>query len=380
MTVKTRILEILATLQPAGAENVVLTLASGLDRSRFDVAVASLYDAFPGGLESLFHERHIPVWHLGKRRGPDPRMYSRLERVVREFQPDVIHSHCYVTRYTLHLRARAIVHTVHNLAAVEVGRFGRFVNRYVFGRGVIPIAVGRAVADSFHEMYGFRPSATIPNGIDTNRFWRPDTRERWRNENGFRQDDLLVVSVGRLAPQKNPMALVKAIVNVPDAKLLMVGEGDLRERLHGYERVHLLGIRSDIPEILAASDIFALASDWEGLPLAIVEAMAAGLPIVATCVGCVSELVEHGRTGLLVLPRDECALAAALRDLAGDRKRRQEMGAAGRARALSFGADAMVAAYDELFSRLLARSGDGQTRHKGSRSQFCRTLILNEKP
>ena len=362
MAVKTRILEITATLKPAGAENVVLSLASGLDRSRFDIAVVSLYDAFPGGLEPLLHERCISVLHLGKRRGFDPRMYPRLRRVVGEFQPDVIHSHCYVTRYALHLRARAMVHTVHNLAEKEVGLVGRIVNRYAFRRGVIPVAVGTAVADSFSQMYGFPPTATIPNGINTDHFWRPEARQRWRSQNGFRDDDLLIVSVGRLAPQKNPVALANAIANVPNARLLMVGEGNLRERLEGRERVHLLGVRADIPEILAAADIFALASDWEGLPLAIMEAMAAGLPVVAARVGCVPEVVEHGRTGLLVPPRHEWALAAALRELAGDHKRRHEMGAAARARSVSFGVDAMVAAYDDLFGRLLARSADGQSR------------------
>src|SRR4051794_9051722 len=113
--VRMRILEVLASLRPAGAENVVLSLASGLDPSRFDTGVVSLYDAFADGLEPLLESRRLRVWHLGKRRGPDPRMYGRLRRLVREFQPAVIHSHCYVTRYTLHLRAPAMVHTVHNL-------------------------------------------------------------------------------------------------------------------------------------------------------------------------------------------------------------------------------------------------------------------------
>jgi glycosyltransferase involved in cell wall biosynthesis len=360
MTPKTRILEVTATLKPAGAENVIVSLASALDPSRFEVGVVSLYDAFPNGLEPLLEDRRIPVWHLGKRRGPDPRMYGAMRRVVSEFKPDVIHSHCYVTRYTLHLRARAMVHTVHNLAAAEVGCFGRLIHRIAFREGVVPVAVGAAVADSIRQMYGFPQTPSILNGIDTCRFWRPESRDLWRHRNGFCDEDLLVVSVGRLERQKNPGMLVNAIEHVPNAQLLMVGQGSLRANLEGRDRVHLLGVRNDVPDILAAADIFALTSDWEGLPLAIIEAMAAGLPVVATSVGCVPEVIQHGTTGLLIPRGDQAALIAALSDLAENHLLRREMGAAARERSLSFSVDAMVTAYEELFIRLLARSAAGQ--------------------
>jgi len=349
-----RILEVTATLKPAGAENVVVSLASALDSTRFEVGVVSLFDAFPDGLEPLLAQKHIPVWHLGKWRGPDPRMYPRMQRVVSEFKPDIIHSHCYVTRYTLHLDARAKVHTVHNLAASEVGFLGRLIHRFAFHRGMIPVGVGSAVADSVRKMYGLPLPACIPNGIDTQRFWRPESRSTWRYQNGFRDEDLLVVSVGRLERQKNPSALVSAMESVPRAHLLMVGQGSLQANFQGRERVHLLGVRNDVPEILAAADIFALASDWEGLPLAIIEAMAAGLPVVATSVGCIPEVVQHGRTGLLVSPGNQAELIDALNTLAQNRVLRLQMGRAGRRSVRSFSLEAMTSAYEELFVRLLA--------------------------
>jgi glycosyltransferase involved in cell wall biosynthesis len=348
-----RILQIIPTLKSAGAENVVLSLASGLDRSRFDTAVVALYDASPGDLDPLFSERGIQVWRLGKHAGPDPRMYARLSQVMHDFQPDVIHSHLYVLRYAIHLRARALVHTVHNLAASEVGPFGRLVHRCVFRRGVAAVAVGSAVADSFRRMYGFPPAATIPNGIDTDRFWRPQVRSEWRRANGFRDDDLLIVSTGRLTRQKNPVALAEAIAAIPHARLLIAGEGELRSQLEGRERVHLLGVRNDIPDMLASADMFALASDWEGLPLAVIEAMAAGLPVVATRVGGIPEAVENGRSGFLVPPGDKRALTDALQTLAENPGLRREMGAASRVRSLSFGVRAMMASYEKLFERVL---------------------------
>jgi glycosyltransferase involved in cell wall biosynthesis len=243
-----------------------------------------------------------------------------------------------------------MVHTVHNLAAKEVGCFGRLIHRLAFRAGIIPVAVGTAVADSIRQMYGLAQPLSIPNGIDTARFWRPESRKLWRQRNGFSDEDLLVVSVGRLERQKNPTMLVNAIESVPNAKLLMVGQGKLRANLEGRKRVHLLGVRDDVPDILAAADI------WEGLPLAVIEAMASGLPVVATAVGCVPEIVQHGRTGLLIRRGDQIALIAALRELAGNCKLRQDMGAAARKRSSSFSVDAMVLAYEELFGRLLSGS------------------------
>jgi glycosyltransferase involved in cell wall biosynthesis len=368
---KTRILEVVASLAPAGAENVVSYLATGFDRARFNTGVVSFYDARPHGLEGRLAERDIPVWHLGKRAGFDPRIFSRLSQIVKQFRPDVIHSHCYVLRYLMHISGPLMAHTVHNIASAEVDLLGRMIHRYAYKRGVVPIAVGEEVAKSFGRMYGFLPPATIPNGIDTDRFWRPGARSKWRAANGFSEDEILIVSTGRLAPQKNPVALADAIANVPGARLLLAGEGALRPALEGRDRVHLLGIRDDIPDILAAADIFALASDWEGLPLAVIEAMAAGLPVVATNVGSVAEAVQHGHTGLLVPVRDQRMLTNALLALTNDVARRHEMGAAGRDRAQSFGVHNMVKSYEKLFTRLRELPPGRLRRKHGDAEPAC---------
>jgi 2-deoxystreptamine N-acetyl-D-glucosaminyltransferase/2-deoxystreptamine glucosyltransferase len=166
--------------------------------------------------------------------------------------------------------------------------------------------------------------------------------------------------VARLEPQKNPLGLVEAFSRVPGSpQLILAGEGSLREtvleragRCGVAARVHIAGAVADIPALMAAADVFALASDWEGSPLAVMEAMAAGLPVAATAVGGVPELVEHGVTGLLVPPGDAAKLAGALGALTRDAALRSRLAGAARARAARFGVDAMADAYGALFERL----------------------------
>jgi glycosyltransferase involved in cell wall biosynthesis len=333
-----RVLEVIATLKRAGAETLVDSLVRRLDPARFEPAIAALYNP-------TSHEHTPPVrtWRLGKERGFDPRMYLRLKEVAAEFRPHIVHTHSYVMRYTLPVARCRQVHTVHNLALREVDWAGRMVHRMGYRLGVTPVAVAEGVARSFEDEYGFRP-LVIPNGIDVSKFHRPESRDAWRAANGFGPEEKLIVSVARLDPQKNPHALVNALPE--GCTLLLVGDGSLRASLEGIDRVRLLGVRTDLPELLSSCDVFAMASEWEGHPLALMEAMAAGLPVVATAVGGVPEIV--GEAGLLCPPLE---LREALRTAL---TRREDLGASALARAQAFDIRRTVERYAELFERLCA--------------------------
>ncbi len=363
-----RVLEVLATLRRAGAERVAVTLAGRLDPERFEAAVVSLYAPFDGGFEPDLAACGVPVTHLNKRHGFDPRMWPALAGLFRDFRPDIIHTHSYVLRYAFPARLASgrgrIVHTVHNLAEREVEVTGRLLHRIAFRAGTVPVAISDEVARSFESVYGFPPAATIPNGADAHGGFLPEVREDWRRAHGFAAEDLLLVSLARLEAQKNPLGLIEAFARtLPEsgtAHLVMAGEGSLLEEcrrraesLRVSRQVHFTGLCRDVAELLSACDLFILASNWEGSPVAVIEAMAAHVPVVATAVGGVPELVEDGRTGLLVPAGDITALSGAMRALAGDPERRRRMGEAAAERAVRFDAGVMVDAYAALFERLI---------------------------
>lgn len=365
-----RVLHIIPNFGSGGAECMAVNLMCGLVQDGFDMAAVSLYDRQGTDLELMLQERGIPVWYLGKRRGFDPRMYIRLERLLGKLQPDVIHTHRYLLRYLWPLpayrRAAVRVHTVHNVAEKEVDAPGRWLNHVAFRSGVVPVAIAHAVSLSLRRVYGLRATPLIPNGIPVERYNNPTvSRTNWRLAEGFDDEAVLFVSIGRLDPQKNHTLLLKAFAEGPAATdphshLLIVGEGLLRPILEQQaitlglsHRVRFLGFRTDIPEVLAAADVFVLSSDYEGNPLVIMEAMAAGKPVIATAVGGVPELVEHDRTGILVQSGDVQALAAAMKRFLKNAPERIAMGMQGALKAKElFDVRTMVAAYEKLYESL----------------------------
>ncbi len=367
----TRILHVLPDLVPYGAERVVATLASQRSRDRFEVAIASLYAEVPGSLAAPLRDEGVGIFHLNKRRGFDPRMFYRMFGVMREFRPDVIHTHNYVLRYVLPpallQNPPLIVHTIHNMAHLEVDRLGMWLQRHTFGSRVHPVVIAEEGAASFERVYAMPRPPLIRNGIAVARYAAASAqRDTWRAKHGFSAGDLLLVCVARYHQQKNHKTLIEAFAagpaKLPNAKLLLAGDGHLRADVEAQVRtcgltskVHFLGRRDDVPELLAACDVFALASLWEGNPLSVMEAMAVGLPSVVTSVGGVPELVTHQKQGLVVPPGDAAALSAALMRLATDPAMRRAMGVAAAKRAQTeFDDKNMVEAYESLYDQLLS--------------------------
>jgi glycosyltransferase involved in cell wall biosynthesis len=363
-----RILHILPSLGIGGAEMMATDLMTGLAATGHEVTAVGLYPERGSLVEERLQQGNVAVRYLGKRRGLDVRMLPAVSRTIREVQPDVVHTHLSVLRYVFPILLRqpvpVAIHTLHNAAAREADGFGRFVQRIAFKRHVIPVAVSRDGAKTYEEVYRRRCPAMIPNCIPVDRYDLPaGVGTAWRERNGFQPDDVIFACVGRLEEQKNPLGLIRAFADVAESRahLILVGAGSYQDRVTAFiaeknlqSRIHVMGVRNDIEDCLAASDVFVLASDWEGSPLAVMEAMASALPVVSTDVGGVPELVENGRDGILVAQGDMRSLGAAMQKLAGDADRRRELGASGRRRARSeFAVGAMTQRYAVLYQSLL---------------------------
>jgi glycosyltransferase involved in cell wall biosynthesis len=349
-----------------------------LDKERFEVAAVSMFNPSGGDLEMLLKEAQIPIWFLGKRLGPDLRMYNRIDRVLRTFRPHVVHTHRYMLRYALpamlYRKTRVMVHTVHSVAENEVGRGTRFLHRLAFRYGVIPVAIAPGVLESLVRVYGKNNYPMIPNGIPVHAYTNPKiNRADWRKREGFNDSDVIFACVARLDPPKNQPLLVEAFMYGPAAdsraKLLLVGSGGWKSKLESQikshalqEMVRLLGYRNDIPEVLAAIDVFVLPSSWEGNPLCVMEAMAAGKAVIASRVGGIPDLIKDGLSGLLIPSENKSALAEAMTTLLKNKFKRESLGKFAARQAVNrFDIESMARAYGVLYNKGFKR----YNTHKG---------------
>jgi glycosyltransferase involved in cell wall biosynthesis len=375
---KIKVVHIIPMLGPGGAERVAVDIVRGLNRQRFEVAVISIWRRVGCELESCLDQCDVPAQYLGKGWGFDGRTYHRLHRVLREHHPDVVHTHLQVLRYALPslllLKPTSVVHTVHNLAEREIEPRARCIQRFAFNHGIVPVAVSEEVALSLKHVYGVRQCRVIPNGIPTNRYANlQGTRREWRAKIGFTDHHVLFVCVARFARQKNHALLLKAFAqgpaSDPNAHLVLVGDGALQEQLESQvenlgvaRQVHFLGLRADIPDVLGATDVFVLSSDWEGNPLSMMEAMASGLPIVSTAVGGVPSLIANGREGFLVPRGDIKGFSGAMTFLLRDQETRRSMGTAAARRAKeNFDVSKMIRAYEQLYENLIDHAHRSRT-------------------
>lgn len=370
------ICQVLFTLQMGGAEVLAARMAERL-AGDFRFVFACLDGVGPAG--ERLRAGGFPVHHLGRRPGGlDWRCARRLGGLLRAERVDVVHAHqhgpfLYSLTARLPRRRPPIVFTEHGRYHPDLPARRRMaLNRLLLGRRDRLVGVGRGVGQALVDNEGLpaRRVEVIYNGIPTEKFsgGRGD-RAAVRGELGVGPDDLVLLHVARLDPIKDHATAVRAVGRVararPDVRLVLAGGGPEEEAVGALVRreglgphVLALGPRDDVPRLLAAADLVMLTSFKEGVPLSLLEGMAAGLPVVATRVGGIPEVVDEGRTGLLAPPGDDAALAEAVLRLAADPALRERMGRAGRERAEGlFSEGRMHAAYARIYRELGPRAG-----------------------
>jgi glycosyltransferase involved in cell wall biosynthesis len=350
-------------------------LAAGLAR-RLSASYRFLFvclDAL-GPLGRDLREEGFPVWVLGRKPGLDWNCARHLAQLLRRESVDLLHAHQYTPFFyamtaRLLCRRPPVLFTEHGRHFPDYPRRKRMVaNRLLLERRDRVVAVGEAVRQALLQNEGLPAGRVqvIYNGINLAPFANGTAdRAALRQEMDVGPDDLVILQVARLDYLKDHAtalgALRQVVARRPDARLVLVGEGPERamieEQVHQQRldrHVRRLGLRSDIPRLLRASDLFLLTSISEGIPLTVIEAMAAGLPVVATRVGGVAEIVADGKTGFLAPARDQATLAQGILRLAQDATLRGEMGQLGCERARALFADSqMHGGYLELYREML---------------------------
>ena len=405
---KIKIIHIVTRLDMGGSAQNTLLTALNHDPQRHSVSLikGSTHESAMTETETQLVTKHLTT---AKKRGievidfpslvrrisplHDIKAFIHISRLLRRLKPDLVHTHTskagILGRLAAWLaRVPIIIHTSHG--HVFYGHFGRSLSR-VF------LQMEKLLGRITHHHIALTPEegkdyvnlgvakskniSVIHSGVDLNCFKRSATKSNpKRDELGISPDSLVVGYVGWLIPIKGVTYLVEAMAEVvqrhPHSLLVLVGKGDekgeeemkLREQVENLGlayKVRFLGWRQDVDEIMGYFDIFVLPSLNEGMGRVLVEAMATGLPIVASRVGGIPDLVKHGENGLLVPPADTAALGNAISALLQDGARRKRMGKAGNEMCRPYSAEAMVEQIDVLYTELLekySQNRDSQVR------------------
>lgn len=311
-----KILEFIPSLNGGGAEKLVYDLSLQLAK-KHQIKILTYYDESSSDRCKQLIENGIEVLTLGKKTGVSLKSFFTTSKIIKKFKPDIIHTHLHVNFYTLPYyfvhKKQIGFHTVHNIAEKEqTGIHKKITNWLYHNRKVTPVAIGDIIAESIVKEYKIdkKDFPLIYNGIDLHKFSNNKNFSKVKN----------FIAIGRLSLQKNYSLMLEAfslaITQYPDLTLTVLGAGDLAEQLNeitkklGLEKVvNFVGNVSNVYEYIFNADCMIMSSDYEGLPLSMIECIASGLPIISTNVGSVVELVKDNENGFLCDAKNVDALA-----------------------------------------------------------------------
>lgn len=366
-----KILYVTTSTALGGAEKTLSLIAGSLNRAEFEVSgVVSLKPV--GFYGERMREAGLRVDVFGMERMPRLSDLTRLREIIEETKPDVVHAFLYTGIQLARMAKRLSAHPFKLVTSPRAifrfrGPLLRNIDRFLKGGDDLLVSECEASRRYLIEEMGYRPEriVTVLNGVDPGECApQAGDRERVRKALGLTDKEFLVGTIGRMHPQKDPEALIEAVSSLlsghPELRAILIGDGPLQTPLGAKlmhaglsDKIWLVGAKPQAREWLAAMDLFVLPSRYEGLPNVVLEAMGAGLPVVATAVDGTVEVVEDRKNGLLVAPGKPQELASAIQTLVEDPGLRRKLADAGRADlARRFTLARMIREYEEAYRRL----------------------------
>lgn len=353
-----RIIQIMPEFGLAGAETMCENLTYELKKLGHDVIVISMYD-YHSPITERLEKAGVDVRYLQKKPGIDFSMIFKIKSILKETKADVIHTHRYCAQYAMPAAILAgvkhRVHTVHNVAQKENGRLARGLNKFFFKHyNLIPVALSELIRDTIIEEYGLEKNSipVILNGIDLSRCI---PKEDYSVNGSFK-----ILHIGRFSEQKNHDGLIRAFKlfhdQHTDSELWLIGEGEKEAEIEEYVSEHhlvscvkFLGLQSNVYGYLHDADIFTLPSNYEGIPMTLIEAMGTGLPIVATAVGGVPDMIDVQSASLIDV--DVKQIADAFEAYYLNEILRKEHGKMAKRESTRFSSKTMAVMYEKLYCK-----------------------------
>lgn len=355
-----KILLLIPTLDTGGAEKFVIDLCKFLNHELFDTKIVCLYPRKNNIYTTYVESNNMTVAYLNKKKGFSLSFIIKITKYLIKEKPDIIHTNLYSAVYSLFaliiLRRTIKIHTIHNEATKELPKTRRLVMKLLYSFfNVRPVAISPRIKKSIMHTYRMSDKKVyqINNGIDIEKF-----PSRVRKINHL--NEIKFIHVGRFSPQKNHKLLIEAFrmanKTCSNISLTLVGDGELTNEIKNLvneygltSKVRFYGVTSEVATVLLESDVFILSSDWEGLPLSVIEAMSTGLPIISTDVGGISDLVYNDVNGYLVRKGNIEDLSNAIVSLCKDKDKLLIMSYKSSEIAKEFDIKKMVEKYSEVY-------------------------------
>lgn len=351
-----KIVQIMPDFGVAGAEIMCENLTYELDKLGNEVIIISLYDMH-SSITKRIENFGIKIIYLGKKNGLDLSMFKKIKKIISIINPDVIHMHRYVMLYMMPVLLKKkykSFHTVHNLAKKESNKLHRIINKFGYKYlSVVPVALTKKIQLSIMDEYALSEKRVpvVFNGINL---------EKCISKKTYNIKDVpVIIHIGRFLEQKNHIRLLYAFSKIldtaPNCILKLVGDGADKEKiietvkiLKLDSNVQFVGVVDDVYSLLHDADIFVLSSDYEGMPMTIIEAMGTALPIISTDVGGIPDMILNMNNGLLTDCSSE-SLANAMKLLIENSTLRERLGKNAFIYSRKFSSASMANNYERLY-------------------------------